>query len=452
MICWAKTEGLMISRRKLKAEAERINDRLNLKEARLCKADRLNVIQKFYPNKGTLNKGIVHCLNCGWDEPYLKENFVCPNCGAKLTVEKSRKKNMTWRWFFQRFEAIGSFQVVRSFMGRASTGDCEINGDVTEYQRYFIAEDGEEFIFSRPKAMFHYYNGSYRMSEPIKYRKWDNCDSINAWRIRSLQPWIKQRGLSKYDENFGATNLLYGLMKSNRFESIYKTMGGAAAAMYRNRELHTNKDVLYSAMKIAYRHHPEVFSTQKNATLWYDMLECLKECGKDLHNPKFLAPENLNEAHDIWVERSKKARQAKWEKRQAELKRQELEEAAKDVERKAEFDKRIKFFADLCIKIGKLTIKPISTVEDMINEGSNMHNCVGTYWKRKKSLVLHALDENGKSVATIEVNLNTFEVPQCYAACNKQSPYREAITKVLTGNHKIKLRYLKYQREMKKVA
>lgn len=434
--------------KKLKAEAEQINNRLNLKEARLCKADRLSIIQKFYPNKGALNKGVVHCLNCGFDEPYLKQNFVCPNCGAKLEIEKSRKKRVTWTWGFQRFEAIGSFQVVRSFMGKASTGDHEIN-DATEYQRYFIAEDGTEFVFSKPKAMYFYWNGNYRMAEPITYKRWDNCDSVKAWRIKSLQPWVKQRGLTKYDKVFGGANLLYGLMKNNTFESVYKTMGGAAAAMYRDKSYCTQRDALYAAMKVANRHNSKVFSTLENANLWYDMYEALRECEKDLHSPKYLAPEDLRSAHNYWVAAAQKHRHVKWERQQAERRKQE---ALKDVERKASFDKRIQFFNDLCIKIGELTIKPILTVEDMVNEGEAMHNCVGTYWKRNNSLVLHALNGNGKSVATIEVNLNTFEVPQCYAACNQESPYREAITKALSGNYHIRLRYMRYQREMRKSA
>ena len=37
-----------------------------------------------------------------------------------------------------------------------------------------------------------------------------------------------------------------------------------------------------------------------DASTWYDMLDALEYCGKDLKS-KFICPDNLKEAHDLWI-------------------------------------------------------------------------------------------------------------------------------------------------------
>ena len=179
------------------------------------------------------------------------------------------------------------------------------------------------------------------------------------------------------------------------------------------------------------------------------MLVALKKLGKDIRNPKFLIPEDLPESHDYWCAALDRAEEKIRQRRAAEAQRIAAE---RNEEARKRFERKIKFFEDLCFNVNGLTIKPITTVGEMIDEGRNMHNCVGTYWERENSLVFHGLDADGKSVATIEVRLDTLTVPQCYAACNAESPYRESVERELTNNYRIKLRRLKYQRELRKAA
>lgn len=428
-----------------KAEAVRINERLNKGgELNCTKADIDFVKRMFYPHIGALSKGRVHCMDCGEEFLFSKQKCNCPKCGVRLNVEKSRKRVWREKLHYQRTEKIGKFQVVRSYVGYGGTG---VTPQMQEFQRYMIDEAGNEYVFSKRKAPYHYLHGGYVMDSPISLARTDSCVSLYRWRAKSVQPWLAKRGFDKSDKEFGCVSLVYYLTKYPQIEGVYKSAGAKAAGLLSDHL--SDREWLYPAIKIANRHGATCFADDKALRLWYDMLVALKKLGKDVRNPKFLVPENLCESHDHWCAVLERAEEKRRQRLMLEAQRRQAEYKA---EARKRFERRIKFFADLCFDINGLTVKPITTVGEMIDEGKNMHNCVGTYWERDNSLVLHGLDASGKSVATIEVKLDTLTVPQCYAVCNSESPYRESVERELTNNYRIKLRYLRYQRELRKAA
>lgn len=90
----------------------------------------------------------------------------------------------------------------------------------------------------------------------------------------------------------------------------------------------------------------------------------------------------------------------------------------------------------------ELTIKSLDSLEDYKEEGNIMHNCIETngYAINPDSLVL-SVKKDGKSVADVELSLRTFNILQCWGACNKPTPYKRHIEKLIKDNiHIIKER------------
>ena len=64
---------------------------------------------------------------------------------------------------------------------------------------------------------------------------------------------------------------------------------------------------LIQTVKICTRHHYII----TDPSMWLDQLDLLNEFHLDTHNPKFICPDNLHEAHQQLTARSRR----EWEKR-----------------------------------------------------------------------------------------------------------------------------------------
>lgn len=158
------------------------------------------------------------------------------------------------------------------------------------------------------------------------------------------------------------------------------------------------------------------------------MVELLKRANKDIHNPKFICPDNVKKAHEqalVWCNRY-------------EEKQRELEDRKRLLDDKRASDKykseRMRFIG-MVISNGNIEIKVLPTVEDVMNEGNAMHHCVfaNEYYKRLDSLLLTA-KVNGERVETIEVNLRRYELVQSRGICNNNSEYHNEIISLINDN------------------
>ncbi|MET3029503.1 PcfJ domain-containing protein, partial [Flavobacterium sp. UW10123] len=129
----------------------------------------------------------------------------------------------------------------------------------------------------------------------------------------------------------------------------------------------------WQAVKTVIKNNCKISDVQ----IWEDYLELLRYFGKDLSNPFFVCPENLNQAHDHLV---KKKRDLLRKKKLHDL-RLEIQKAQK----RYECDKR-RFFG-LSFKQGGLCICVIENVRDFMREGDDLGHCVFTneYYAKKDS-------------------------------------------------------------------
>ncbi len=167
--------------------------------------------------------------------------------------------------------------------------------------------------------------------------------------------------------------------------------------------------------------------------MWFDTIKMLNELGEDIRNPKNICPKDLRQVHDDLTQRINKKRHREWE--EAERRRANQKIMGKAEQLNAAYTERCSKFFDLDITNGVIHIRPLRSVEDFMEEGLNMHHCVfsGAYYEEEDSLILSARIGD-KRIETVEVNLQDYDIPQCYGAHNSFTPYHETILQLVEAN------------------
>ena len=196
-----------------------------------------------------------------------------------------------------------------------------------------------------------------------------------------------------------------------------------------------------SALAICKRNH----YTPTDKSLWRDTIKALFELQKDLHNAFYVCPQDLQAAHDKWIAAVER-------KKQKEARERAIQQAKNDKELINDFEQRIQKFSKLHLTNGEIVIVPLMTIDDFIQEGKSMHNCVFTmkYYKLIHSLILSAKNTNGDRLATIEYDLDNCKIIQCRADQNKQSPFETQIADLIYSNWKLIKKLNNYKPRKKK--
>lgn len=194
---------------------------------------------------------------------------------------------------------------------------------------------------------------------------------------------------------------------------------------------------LTAAVKIARRHHYDYQSQE-----WLDLVNMLMYLHMDYRNPKYICPADLKAVHD---EISRKAT-TKREKLQAAARaavqlraeRAELERIRQDEQARENYPKMRKQFFGLLIAGQGLEIKCLQSVEEFMEEGTEMHHCVfgNAYYDTKRhpnSLILSA-KKDGQRIETIEVDLRDYHIVQSRGKHNSCTAYHDTIVELVNDN------------------
>lgn len=161
--------------------------------------------------------------------------------------------------------------------------------------------------------------------------------------------------------------------------------------------------------------------------IWIDYLKMLERFGKDTHSPKLIAPANLFDAHDEYMEKVNRQR----------IREQREKDRQKAMADDAKFKELKGRFIGLSFTDNEIEIKTLDSVEEYYMEGETQHICVASaqYYLKKDTLVFSARI-NGRRIATIEVSLKTLKVIQCRAACNTVCEYQDRIEDMIKSHRK----------------
>lgn len=392
---------------------------------------------------GYLNKGRVWCLCCGelFDniDPDMNE-AVCPQCGQKLKIVKSRKEKFDERCYYTIITITEGFQVCRHFIVEKmmrkvnrNIHDCQKPYyEIHEVTQNWIDEKGKETIVARSvrNAMNWRAGSDWDVNKPmeikIRRKNFYGYDTSSRYDIYGVcvYPWTKVLGKIRrngYDGDFHdicPNELFKSLLTDRNAEMLIKNKQYDLLRFMINR-LHLP---YVSSIKVCNRHKYII----DDASMWIDYMRLLEYFHLDIHNPHYICPSYLKAAHDRLMDKRRKI--------------EEEHERIKKMKDMAECESRYisdkaKFFG-ICFGNKDITISVIQSVHDMFEEGEAMHHCVFTmeYYKNENSLILSARDKKGNRIETIEVDIKNYKLVQSKGVCNSVTDRHDEIIKLVNAN------------------
>ncbi len=370
-----------------------------------------------------LPKGRTTCMDCGhsWIMAEQTENCTCPKCRAKLNVRLTFERKLQQKQYFTVLTTSGEYQILRMFLLIVEMEKgCKAHPYVLEIGHYWWNKQGRMAVVAIKRVLGRYID-TFSFGSPLAIRM-DN-DAYRHIAYAPIYPQFKVTDILRrngFDGDFHdivPTRLIPALLSDSRAETMLKARQYPMLQHY----LHSSFDIgqYWASVKICIRNG----YTISDGSMWRDTIDLLRHFGKDTNSPKYVCPADLIAEHDRLVEKRNRQRQRE---RTEEQRRKAIEDEKQYLKAKGIFFGLV--FADSLIRV-----KVIESVEEMIEEGRQMHHCVGGYHNRENSLILSATID-GKRIETIEVSLKTFEVVQSRGVCNENTEYHDRIIKLVNDN------------------
>lgn len=363
-----------------------------------------------------------YCSECGhW---WKGDASKCPNCSSNLELLETRKCGWEERSYYGVVTTCGGMQVIRTFMGYAifKVGN-EADYSFIEVTQRWINAKGVEVVMARPRSICRYLD-SWQTGQPMTVRSDTKNDAFYPTVaatyacVRSIAE-LKRNGFKGDFHGISAHYLFPALLKRPICETMLKS--GQYAMLKYFAERNESYQKYAPLVKICNRHGYII----QDANLWIDLIQLLDRCGKDIHSPKYICPTDLSAAHDYWLK-----------KRNSLIEKERIDRAKKEaLDNEDKFTQMKSKFFGISATDGEITIKVLESVIDHVIEGERLHHCVGkcNYALRPDSLILSARID-GKSIETIEINLDTMTIAQCRGLCNQSSEYHDRIVELMNNN------------------
>lgn len=381
-------------------------------------------------HKGFATKTRVICMDCGQrfsSALVSRKCAVCPHCGAKLKMEDTRRRNDRQSMYIAMAEICGEFQVIRNFELIAYYKDGkEPRYYICEILQHWIKENGSREVVARSYNMSCItWSGELEIREKHTTGYYGYDKDIFQYKFHpdsAFKPQYTRYGIDHKLQGISFLKAIQVVPYSPQIETLIKARQYELLEYCNNHSGSLGK--YWPSIKICLRNKYKI----KDISMWFDYLQLLERCHKDLHNAYYVCPVNLKKAHDTYM--AKKMREDEKERR--EKGKQRLLKLKKEAENYIK-DKS-KFF-DLKISDGKIVIVVLKSIDEFMQEGEKMHHCVFTneYFKKKDCLILSARIGK-KHIETVEVNLKTLQVVQSRGVCNKNTEYHNRIIGLVKQN------------------
>ena len=395
------------------------------------------------------NNQEIWCQCCGHREPcdgwlvMSSEVWVCPECGAKCEVKdmKTGARESSTLSLVSAIEVFNGVQVVRTF----EASRCNYNDggktqySMTELYQIWMLENGREIIttigYDRSYNYFHWHFGApYSIGRHScgggGYCYYEDVYNVNdnfIYPRLNISPFFRMKGIDRdmvrwlVRKSINIPDAFCSLAKDARMETLLKTGYQALFARFVKADISLGK--YWKSINICHRHGYAI----DDAILWCDHIEMLEDLGMDIHNPKYICPEDLRKQHD------QMSRRLEMKRKKAKLERDIANAAAAEGKYR---EMREKFFG-LLFRGEHITIVPIRSVREMAVEGRELHHCVFSmkYYEKADSLLLSARsNDTHEPVETIELDLRSFQILQSRGHCNQDSPFHSEILSLMESN------------------
>lgn len=370
-----------------------------------------------------LKNGKTVCMSCGHEWKADEGKTTCPHCGLKVEVQTTTRRIYQTKAYFNVITAKENYQVVRMFLLMAEfRKGMKVKPAYLEIGQYWVDAKGGKTLVSIKRAM-GWYMDSFAFGTPMEIRKEHEVFGriSNEWvypRIKATDT-IRRNGFDGHTHDIHPVTFFQQLVGNPKAETLMKA---GEIELLRHLCNHPSEvDRYWNSLKIARRAGYKINDIQ----MWYDYLRMLERMGKDLHNPKLIAPQDLKSAHDEYVAKVANLRR----KEQQEKERQQA------VVDKARFEELKSRYFGLEMSDGEINLHSVDTIDEYYEIGSRQHICVASskYYLKENSLVLTAYIGR-EQIATIEISLKDFSIIQCRAFANGVCKYTDRIAKIISDN------------------
>lgn len=382
------------------------------------------------------------CSCCGhvWESNLWnshKEKDVCPHCGARGKVVKSAGKRVIDEKYYVTFvRVVKGWQVMRTAIctREVEKGDSNIHWTINEvFQRWMRPNTIDVVIGRGVKGLCGYYCDVWNHDSLWCIRKdhyrfdleGDVCGRIE------LHPIVRRNGVKAIRREIGVKDLLWSVMHDERAELLAK--GRQWAMLKHMLAPSTSRDVSkwWGEIRVAMRNGYHI----KDASLWVDMVDMLYKCGKDVRNPHYICPADLNEAHDAAMMMNARRLDKIAAQRAASEKDKADARILKDGELLSRYVERVSRWLGVIIRGKGIEIRPLQNIKEFYEEGEAMHHCVfrNGYYKKEGILILSAR-RAGVRLETIEVDTTGWKIIQCRGRFNQDSSHHKAILNLMEKN------------------
>lgn len=377
------------------------------------------------------------CVDCG--HTWKGKQSRCPHCGAMLTYkEDSRQRVFKERKYYGIVRKCREFTVIRIFYIEDERRiGCKRKTHYTEVLQHWISEEGKDTIRALCVGMFPYYRiCPYSLySELSIKRDYDKYGYRNSYYHvnpdafyprMSYSPLLKRNGFKNDFHDCCPEDVLSGLLKDNKLETLWKLGRFGTAGRY----IFHDKERITKYWKAVLR-CPSL--SYEDTIILLDYMDLLEYFHKSPNTYNYPSRLSIIEEHDRLLG-----------KKQAIEERLRIEEIRKNQRDKlAILESKSKYFG---ITFGneRMVVIVLASLEDYRHEGNLQHHCVysNAYYGKKDSLVLSARmrDHPDKPVETVEISLKDGKVLQCFGPCNTHTEHHQEILDLVNANSRLFLR------------
>lgn len=380
---------------------------------------------------GYATRNRVVCMDCGGrfsSELVKRKKAVCPHCGTNLKIVQSRNTTLKQTIYPAYAQVHGEYQVVRYFeiisYHKAGT---KTRYFIHEILQHWVREDGKHEVVAKNHTLnfgVDSWNGEMEIRKD--YTRWGYSQQkydpyTEFFHPNSVfKPMFRKYGINRNLAGITFIEAIKLIPKRPNLETLLKAKQYHLLG-YLSESAPWHCERLWPSIKICIRNKYKVLLPN----MWEDYIDLLRYFGKDLHNAKYVCPKNLKAEHDRLVAKKRKIQ----ERNAAEDKRRQAQQWEQEfIEKKAHL-------LGVCIVEKDITIKTLDSVQEYMEEGDKLHHCVFTneYFLKDKSLCLSARIDN-QPVETIELNLESMKIEQCYGKRNKPSEYHDRILNLVREN------------------
>ena len=374
--------------------------------------------------------GRIVCTECGhtWKESSSNDTSAihrCPNCGTQLDVQSTRRRSFQESRYYGIITTSRQYQVIRFFIIKS----CKKPGYAAEYDfvevvQRWISPEGRTVTIARSRCMNFYYYDLWNTDANMEIRNRDR----NAYHIRPEKfypykryiPQLLRNGFKGDFHKISPYDLFVGLLSDPRCETLLKS--GQIPMLKYVVGSQRNLDDYWPSIRICIRNAYVI----PDGIMWKDYVDALRYLGKDIHNAKFVCPNNLTEAHDQAMAK----RLDIWEQRRKE---EQIRQALANEDQYRKLKSR---FFGLAFTDGLIQVRVLESVREFYEEGKAMHHCVfsNEYYLKPDSLILSAATMDGKRVETVEVGLKNFEILQSHGVNNTCTEHHKRILSLVKKN------------------